>query len=97
MMGAEVNSVLSLSKAGKQAGVNSKGTCSARRSNKGLENFEKFLIKRRQNPAWPKKDHTSRIVFGGSNFEISFTLALSTSMPFTETMCPKTIPEFTMI
>jgi len=54
--------------------MKSKGIFFARRSLRSLKSFEKFLIKRRENPALPKKDRTSGIVLGGDNLEISSTL-----------------------
>ena len=47
MMGAEVNSIFSLSKAAKQEGVNSKGTSFARKPYRGLKVLEKSVIKQR--------------------------------------------------
>jgi len=46
MMGAEVNSILNLSKTARQEGVNSKATSFARRSHRSLKILEKSLIKR---------------------------------------------------
>jgi hypothetical protein len=72
-----------------------KGTSLAKRLVRGLVILEKLPMKRRYNPAWPKKFQIPFTLVGGDSCSITSTFALSTSTSL-GTKCPRMMPSQTM-
>ena len=86
MIGGDTNLVLSLSKAASQACDHQKGTSLARKLHKRRTIAPKSFMNILYNPACPKNDLMSLTHLGVGKLEINSTLALSTWIPFLDTM-----------
>jgi hypothetical protein len=96
MIGAEMSAFLRVWKAFKHSSVNSKGASLASKFIRGLEIYEKSLINLLQNLAWPRKLRIPFMFTEGSSCLITSILALSTSIPLSDTKCPRTMPSQTI-